>query len=130
MKRWMVAGIAAAAAGCAGVSKQELETVRAELLAHDERKAAELKQELTGVKEEYVLVQKLEQRVQRQLEEMEKLRQRLEQLAQEIRAAGEVARVNAVRSLEFEEKLMADRLAQLRALIEELKKPGGAPGQK
>ena len=39
----------AASIGCGGVSKQELDTVKAELLANDEKTKSSLKSELTGI---------------------------------------------------------------------------------
>ncbi len=127
MKAWIMAAlVAASAAGCAGVSKQELDTVKAELIANDAKTAAALKAELTGIDQKYVTVQQIENRVGKQLEEMAKLLRELTELKKELVDKVNLANANVIKSLEFEEKLMSDRLAQLRLMIEELKK---RPGQ-
>jgi hypothetical protein len=118
----MTALLAAAAAGCGGVSKQDLDTVKAELIANDARTAAALKSELTGIDQKYVTVQQIEMKVGKQLEEMAKLLKELQELKKELVDKVNLANGNVVKSLEFEEKLMSDRLAQLRFMIEELKK--------
>lgn len=126
MKAWIMTALAAATAvGCGGISKQELDTVKAELIANDAKTAAALKSELTGIDQKYVTVQQIENRVGKQLEEMAKLLKELTELKKELVDKVNLANTNVVKSLEFEEKLMSDRLAQLRLMIEELKrKPG------
>jgi hypothetical protein len=108
--------------GCGGVSKQELDTVKAELLAHDEQVKSQLKTELTGIDQKYVTVQQLQQDVRKQLEDLTKLQKELTELAKSVDDRANVATGNALKSLQFEEKLMSERLAELRSLIEELKK--------
>ncbi|HVR83700.1 MAG TPA: hypothetical protein VMU54_05265 [Planctomycetota bacterium] len=108
--------------GCGGVSKQELDTVKAELLAHDELVKSQLKTELTGVDQKYVTVQQLQLKVEKQLEDLAKLQKDLTELAKSVDDRANVATGNALKSLQFEEKLMSERLAELRSLIEELKK--------
>lgn len=127
MKLWIWTALAAAtAAGCGGVSKQDLDSVKAEMLANDAKSAAALKSELTGIDQKYVTVQQIENRVGKQLEEMAKLLKELTALKGELVAKVDLANSNVIKSLEFEEKLMSDRLAQLRLMIEELKKkPAG-----
>ena len=112
----------AASIGCGGVTKQELDTVKAELLANDEKTKSSLKSELTGIDQKYVTVQQLQMKVEKQLEEMQKLAAQLNELAKSIDARANVATGNALKSLQFEEKMMSERLAELRSLIEELKK--------
>lgn len=112
----------AASIGCGGVSKQELDTVKAELLAHDEQVKSSLKTELTGVDQKYVLVQQIQIKVEKQLDELAKLQERLVELAKSVDERTNVATANALKVVSFEEKLMAERLAELRSLIEELKK--------
>ena len=112
----------AATIGCGGVSKQELDTVKAELLAHDEQVKSSLKTELTGVDQKYVTVQQLQMKVEKQLEELGKLRTELTELAKSLDARANVATGNALKAMQFEEKMMSERLAELRSLIEELKK--------
>lgn len=127
MKAWILAALGAAAtAGCAGVSQQELDTVKAELIANDAKTAAALKAELTGIDQKYVTVQQIENRVGKQLEETAKVLKELAELRKELVDKVNLANANVIKSLEFEEKLMSDRLAQLRLMIEELKK---RPGQ-
>jgi len=108
--------------GCGGVSKQELDSVKAELLNHDETMKAQLKQELTGIDQKYVTVQQLQLKVEKQLDDMTKLQKELTELAKSVDERANVATGNALKSLQFEEKLMSERLAELRSLIEELKK--------
>ena len=112
----------AASIGCGGVSKQELDSVKAELLANDERMKSSLKTELTGVDAKYVTVQQLQQDVRKQLDEMTKLQKELTELAKSVDSRANVATGNALKALQFEEKMMSERLAELRSLIEELKK--------
>ncbi len=108
--------------GCGGVTKQELDSVKAELLNHDETTKAQLKQELTGIDQKYVTVQQLQLKVEKQLDELTKLQKELTDLAKSVDDRANVATGNALKSLQFEEKLMSERLAELRSLIEELKK--------
>lgn len=112
----------AASIGCGGVSKQELDSVKAELLAHDEQMKSSLKTELTGIDQKYVTVQQLQMKVEKQLEDMTKLKNELTELSKSLDARANVATGSALKSLQFEEKLLSERLAELRALIEELKK--------
>ena len=126
MKAWVWTALAAAtAAGCGGVTKQELDTVKAELIANDASTAAALKAELTGIDQKYVTVQQIENRVGKQMEEIAKLLKELQELRKELVDKVNLANSNVIKSLEFEEKLMSDRLAQLRLMIEELKKKPG-----
>jgi len=108
--------------GCGGVTKQELDSVKAELLAHDEQVKSQLKSELTGIDQKYVTVQQLQLKVEKQLEDMAKLQKELVDLAKSVDDRANVATGNALKSLQFEEKMMSERLAELRSLIEELKK--------
>ena len=112
----------AASIGCGGVSKQELDTVKAELLAHDEQVKSSLKTELTGIDQKYVTVQQLSMKVEKQLEELSKLKAELTELSKSLDARANVATGNALKATQFEEKMLSERLAELRSLIEELKK--------
>ena len=112
----------AASIGCGGISKQELDSVKAELLAHDEQVKSSLKSELTGIDQKYVTVQQLQMSVTKQLEDMSKLQKELTELAKSVDSRANVATGNALKSLQFEEKMLSERLAELRSLIEELKK--------
>jgi succinate dehydrogenase/fumarate reductase flavoprotein subunit len=124
MKRLAVLAMFAALAGCAGdaATKQELETLRAQMAAGQREEAAKLRSELTGIDQKYVTVQQLQMRVEKQLEEMDKLRKQLDELSKKTEARADQAAASALKALEFEERLLADRLANLRQLIEELKK--------
>src|SRR5687767_4784109 len=104
----------AASIGCGGISKQELDTVKAELLANDEKMKSSLKSELTGIDQKYVTVQQLQMRVEKQLEEMSKLKNELTELSKSIDARANVATGNALKAMQFEEKMMSERLAELR----------------
>lgn len=112
----------AASIGCGGVSKQDLDTVKAELLAHDEQVKSSLKTELTGVDQKYVLVQQIQIKVEKQLDDLAKLQEKLTELGKSVEDRANVATGNALKVLTFEEKLLSERLAELRSLIEELKK--------
>jgi len=112
----------AATIGCGGVSKQELDSVKAELLANDEKMRSSLKTELTGIDQKYVTVQQLQMKVEKQLEELTKLKNDLTELAKSLDARANVATGNALKAMQFEEKIMVERLTELRNLIEELKK--------
>ena len=112
----------AAAIGCGGVSKQELDSVKAELLANDEKMRSSLKTELTGIDQKYVTVQQLQMKVEKQLEEMQKLSATLNEISKNADVRANTAATNALKALQFEEKMMSERLAELRSLIEELKK--------
>jgi predicted nuclease with TOPRIM domain len=112
----------AASIGCGGVSKQELDSVKAELLAHDEQVKSSLKTELTGIDQKYVTVQQLQMDVKKQMEDLSKLKVELTELGKSVDARANVATASALKSLQFEEKLLSERLAELRSLIEELKK--------
>jgi succinate dehydrogenase/fumarate reductase flavoprotein subunit len=124
MKRLAVWAALAVAGGCAGdaATKQELETLRAQMAAGQREEAAKLRSELTGIDQKYVTVQQLQMRVEKQLEEMDKLRKQIEDLSKKNEVLAERAAASALKSLEFEERLLADRLANLRQMIEELKK--------
>ncbi len=115
---------AAALAGCAGdaATKQELETLKAQMAASQREESAKLRTELTGIDQKYVAVQQIEMRVGKQLEEMDKLHKQLLELSKKLDARADAAAASALKVLEFEERLMADRLANLRLLLEELKK--------
>jgi len=112
----------AASIGCGGVSRQELDTVKEQLLANDEKMRSSLKTELTGIDQKYVTVQQLQQKVEKQLDELTKLHAQLTELAKSLDARANVATGNALKSMQFEEKMLSERLAELRLLIEELKK--------
>lgn len=121
MKRWAWTAVAALA-GCGGVTKQEMDTLEQKLMARDDQMAARLKSDLTGVDAKYVQVQQLHLKIEKQMEDMNKLLKELQVLKVELVEKVGLANTNVLRSLEFEERLMGDRLAQLRLLIEELKK--------
>ena len=112
----------AASVGCGGVSKQELDSVKQELVSRDEEVKSSLRSELTGIDQKYVTVQQLQMKVEKQLEEMQKLAAQLNEVVKSVDARATTAAGSALKSLQFEEKLMSERLAELRSLIEELKK--------
>ena len=112
----------AASIGCGGVSKQELDSVKAELLAHDEQMKSSLKSELMATDQKYVTVQQLQMKVEKELEDLNKLKADLTELGKSVDLRANVATASALKALQFEEKMMSERLAELRSLIEELKK--------
>jgi RNAse (barnase) inhibitor barstar len=116
---------AAAAVGCGGgVTREEMDTLEQKLKARDDQVAANLRSELTGVDKKFNDVQQLHNRVEQQLGEMSRLVKELQELKKELTDRVTVANANVIKSLEFEERMMSQRLAELRLLIEELKKPG------
>src|SRR5258706_455310 len=80
----------AASVGCGGVSKQELDSVKAELLAHDEQVKSSLKTELTGIDQKYVTVQQISLKVEKQLDDLSKLQVLLTELAKSLDARANV----------------------------------------
>jgi len=112
----------AASIGCGGVSKQELDAVKQELVSRDEEVKSSLRSELTGIDQKYVTVQQLQMKVEKQLEEMQKLAAQLNEVVKTVDARASTAAGSSLKSLQFEEKMMSERLAELRSLIEELKK--------
>ncbi len=124
MRRLAALAAAVALAGCAGdaATKQDLETLRAQVAAGQREESAKLRGELTGIDQKYVTVQQLQMRVEKQLEEMGKLHTQLLELSKRMDARADQAASAALKALEFEERLLAERLANLRLLIEELKK--------
>src|SRR6185436_115240 len=112
----------AASIGCGGVSKQEFDALKAEMTSRDEEVKSSLRSELTGIDKKYITVQQLQNNVERQLDEMKKLATQLNELSKSTDAKANVAASNALKALQFEEKMMSERLAELRSLIEELKK--------
>lgn len=111
-------------AGCAGgVTKEELETVKQQLQARDDQMAAKLTTDLTGVEGKYATVKELQIEVREQLKKMNELHAQLTALSGALDAKIDLATANVIRAMEFEERLMTDRLAQLRSMIQELKEP-------
>ena len=122
MKQFVICLTVAVLAGCAsGVKKEELDILKRELLANDAKKAAELLQKVTGVDQKYVLVQQLEGDVNRRVEESIALDQKLKETSAAMDAKVERASTSVLRMLEFEERMLKERLATIRSLIEELK---------
>jgi hypothetical protein len=74
------------------------------------------------VDQKYVLVQQIQIKVEKQLDELAKMQEKLTELAKSVEERTTVATGNALKVVTFEEKLMSERLAELRSLIEELKK--------
>lgn len=123
MKILVLAGMAVLAVGCGGgVTKEELQTMRQELLAHDAQESAKLRSELTGVDQKYVSVQQIQLKVEKQLKELDELQKQLTDLGGKLTAKVDLANTNVLKVLEFEERLLAERLASIRGMIEELKK--------
>lgn len=116
--------LAVLGSGCTSIdhlaTREDLKTAKDQLAAADERKAAELRQELTGVKGDFVTVQKIEQNVTKQLDEMRKLHDQLVALGDALSKKVDLANTNVLKVLEFEEQLLSDRLARLRLMIKEL----------
>src|ERR1043166_2114989 len=82
MRILALAGVAALAAGCGGgVTKEEMQTMRQELLAHEAQESAKLRSELTGVDQKYVTTQQLQLKVEKQLKDMEELSKQMTELS-------------------------------------------------
>jgi RNAse (barnase) inhibitor barstar len=124
MRIVMAVAVAAAAAGCAGgVTREEMDTLEQKLKARDDQVAANLRSELTGVDRKFSDVQQLHNKVEQQLAETGRLVKELQELKKELSDRVNVASGNVLKSLEFEERMMSQRLAELRLLIEEIRKP-------
>jgi len=123
MKILVLAGVAAVAAGCGGgVTKEEMQTMRQELLAHGAESSAKLRTELTGVDTKFARVQQIEGDVNKKLDELARLQKDLVELSKSLQVKVDLANTNVLKVLEFEERLLAERLASIRGMIEELKK--------
>ncbi len=124
ISRAVLLAAAVVGAGCGGgVTREELDTLEQKLKARDDQVAANLRSELTGTELKYATVQQLQNKVEKQLEEMAKLVKELQDLRKELADRVALANSNVLKSLEFEERMMSQRLAELRLLVEELKKP-------
>ena len=123
MKILVLAGVAAAFIGCGGgVTKEEMQTMRQELLAHDAESAAKLRSELTGVDKKFSQVQQIEGDVNKKLDELAKLQRDLVELSKSLQVRVDLANTNVLKVLEFEDRLLTERLASIRGMIEEMKK--------
>lgn len=122
MRKVSWAVLAACLAGCAGVTKEELDVMRREIKAASESSVATLRGELTGIDQKYVKVQQLDMEIRKKMEDIDKLQKQLTETGQANQSKIEAASTTVVRMLEFEEKLLAERLATVRAMLAELKK--------
>lgn len=122
----VLAGVLAGCGSAPAVTREDLEALKAHLAANQREEAAKLRQELTGVDQKYVLVQQVEQRVVKQLEEMARLQRELNDMAREMKSDVSLAQSSVLKMLDFEERLMAERLANLRELIGQLKPAAGS----
>jgi len=119
----LVVVAAACVVGCAGgVTKEELQMTRNDVLAIDAQERAKLRTDLTGIDQKFVSVQQIEMKVEKHLKEMEDLSKRIMDLSAALQTKVDLANANVLKVLEFEERLLSDRLATLRAMIEEMKK--------
>jgi hypothetical protein len=117
-----IMGVAAVAVGCGGVSKQELDSVKAECQANTEKTASALRIELTGVDAKYVKMQQLQMTVEKQLRDLDELQKSLNELSKKLDVKVDLANTNVIKVLEFEETMLAERLATVRSMLAELKK--------
>lgn len=114
MRAFALGMAAVLVSGCAsgdGASKQELDLAKRELAATVETRVAQLSERITTSEEKYAQFQQLANDVKAKLAQLEKLEKQMAQSNQ-----------NVLRLLEFEEKLLAERLATIRAMLEDLKK--------
>jgi hypothetical protein len=122
MKRMAIVGVAVMAVGCAGVSKQELESVKAECQAHTEKTASTLRSEMTKIDTKYIDMQQLGLKVEKQLRDLDELQKSLIELSKKLDVKVDLANTNVVKVLEFEETMLAERLATVRSMLADLKK--------
>jgi hypothetical protein len=123
MKILAAVGVAAVLAGCGGgVTKEEMRTMREELLAHDAQIEAKLRTDLTGTEQKYVRVQQLEGDVNKKLDELAKMEKEITELSKALQTRIDTANANVLKLMEFEDRLLSERLASVRGMIEELKK--------
>jgi hypothetical protein len=116
-------GVAVVLAGCAGgVTRDELETTRRELLAYNAEIEMKIRTDLTGTEQKYVRVQQLEADVNKKLDELTKMQKEITELSKSMQMRVDLANANVLKVLEFEERLLSERLASIRGMIEEVRK--------
>ena len=96
--------------------------MRQELLAHDAQIEAKLRTDLMGTEQKYVRVQQLEGEVNKKLDELAKLEKDITELSKALQSRIDTANANVLKLLEFEDRLLSERLASVRGMIEELKR--------
>ena len=123
MRILATAGVAVVLAGCAGgVTKEELETTKRELLAYNAQIEMKIRTDLTGTEQKYVRVQQLEGEVNKKLDELTKMQKEITELSKSMQTRVDLANTNVLKVLEFEDRLLSERLASIRGMIEELRK--------
>ncbi len=123
MRLMGLCGAVLLAVGCStGVTKKDLDVVKQQMVANDNAQAAALRKDLAEMERRYARVQQLEQQIDKKLKNLEQLEQQVLALSTRIEGRSERAYTTALKVLEFEERLMSERLATLRALIGDLKK--------
>lgn len=122
MKRLAMLLAAVSAVGCGGgVTRQELDLTEQKLSTKLDNSFAQLRSELTGTDKKIVEMLAIEQRVKNTLADLVKLHQQLTELSKELDVRSDKAAASALKVLEFEDKLLADRLTELKRMIAELK---------
>ena len=114
-----------ALAGCASgdkITRQDLDTMKAELTANDEKIAAGLRKDVTAVDQKYVDVQQVQMEVKRKVEDLDRLEKQVVESSKQLEGRIDLANANVIKLLEFEEQLLAERLATIRSMLQELKK--------
>lgn len=123
MKILAVVGVVAALTGCGGgVTKEELDVTKREAMAYTSQVEMKLRTDLTGTEQKYVRVQQLEGDVNKKLDELTKLQNAINELSKALQVRVDLANTNVLKVLEFEERLLSERLASIRGMIDELKK--------
>jgi hypothetical protein len=116
-------GVVVVLAGCVGgVTKDELETTRRELLAYNAEIEMKIRTDLTGTEQKYVRVQQLEAEVNKKLDDLTKMQKEITELSKSMQTRVDLANANVLKVLEFEERLLSERLASIRGMIEEVRK--------
>ena len=125
MKRLMVLGVGIIVGGCAGVKQQDLDRLREQMGSKRESAITELRSDFNTSREDYLKMRELHQESQKLYEQLVALREELGKLDAILNAKVKDSTEKVLRIVEFEEKYFSLRLAELRQIIEDLKKPAG-----
>lgn len=137
---WLLASIGAVLVGCGGgpppntATKEELKALKDEQDAKHQKSSEtmdakfreaslEVDKKLLELSKGLPEMLKTYQEMKNTLEDLKKLKEELQSSVAAIEKKVTTANDNLIKSLEMEQKLLTDRLAELKATIEELKTP-------
>ena len=112
--------------GCAGgVKAKDLDRLREQLEAKMDSSITQIRSDFNTMREDYLKMRELTSEVTTQLEKLIKMEASLEKLDGVLNARVIQAEAKVLRTLGLDEKLLGLRLAEVRQMIEDLKKPVG-----